>query len=103
LLKNAAGLAEHHEVPVRHELTDGDALLQACIAGCGLAQLPTWLANEALRDGTLLPVLGEISGVIMPIHVLWQKTWHLQRKVRVTVDELTRLADNNPAVCKASE
>ena len=28
----------------------------------------------------------------MPINVVWQKTWHLQPKVRVTVEELVRIA-----------
>jgi DNA-binding transcriptional LysR family regulator len=98
LLKNEQGQTEPHEVPVRHEFFDGDALESACIAGCGLAQLPTWLAGEALRSGALVPVLSDITGGAMPIHVVWQKTWHLQPKVRVTVDELVRLAEASPHV-----
>jgi len=34
----------------------------------------------------------------MPIHVIWQKTWHIQPKVRVTVDELVRLAAKDRSV-----
>jgi hypothetical protein len=41
---------------------------------------------------------GGISGGTMPIHVIWQKTWHLQLKVRVTVDELGRLAGKDGSV-----
>lgn len=98
LLKNAQGQTEPHEVPMRHEFFDGDALEGACIAGCGLAQLPTWLAGEALRSGALVQVLPDITGGAMPIHVLWQKTWHMHPKVRVTVDELTRIAAQAPHV-----
>lgn len=98
LLKNEQGEVEPQEIPSRHELTDGDALLDACLAGGGLAQLPTWLADDSLRTGALTHVLSGISGGAMPINVLWQKTWHLQPKVRVTVDELTRLADRDRAV-----
>ena len=101
LLKNEHGQTEPHEVPMRHEFFDGDALESACIAGCGLAQLPTWLANDALRSGALVQVLPDITGGSMPIHVVWQKTWHLQPKVRVTVDELVRLADETPSVFHA--
>lgn len=97
-LKNAQGQTEPHEVPVRHEFFDGDALESACIAGCGLAQLPTWLVGEALRSGALVQVLADIAGGAMPIHVVWQKTWHLQPKVRVAVDELLRLAAASPAI-----
>jgi DNA-binding transcriptional LysR family regulator len=103
LLKNDKGQTEPHEVPVRHELMDGDALLSACVAGCGLAQLPTWLAGEALRSGALVQVLSDISGGVMPIHVVWQKTWHLQPKVRITVDELVRVAAETPAVFNAGD
>lgn len=92
LLKNEHGAFERREVRARHELTDGDALLDACLAGCGLAQLPTWLAGEALRCGALAQVLRPLSGAVMPIHILWQKTWHLQPRVRVAVEALAELA-----------
>lgn len=97
-LKNEQGETVQQEIRARHELTDGDALLLACTTGCGLAQLPTWLAAEALRTGVLLPVLHDIAGAAMPIHVLWQKTWHMPPKVRVTVDELLRVAAADSAV-----
>lgn len=97
-LKNAQGQTEPQEVPVRHDFFDGDALESACIAGCGLAQLPTWLAGDALRSGALVQVLSDLTGGVMPIHVVWQKTWHLQPKVRVTVEELTRVAAATPRV-----
>ena len=101
LLKDGSGAIAPHEVPVRHELHDGDALLHACLGGCGLAQLPTWLAGDALRGGALVPVLADITGGSMPIHVIWQKTWHLQPKVRVAVDALVSLAENNPDIFDA--
>jgi DNA-binding transcriptional LysR family regulator len=101
LLKDGSGAITPHEVPVRHELPDGDALLQACLAGCGLAQLPTWLAGDALRSGALVQVLANITGGSMPIHVIWQKTWHLQPKVRVAVDALVSLAESSPYIFDA--
>jgi DNA-binding transcriptional LysR family regulator len=72
MLQNEQGQIEQYEVSSRHELTDGDALLHACMAGCGLAQLPGWLAYEAISTGALMPVLSEISSGTMPIHVVWQ-------------------------------
>jgi DNA-binding transcriptional LysR family regulator len=91
-LKTDQGGAEFYEVPVRHELNDGDALLNACLSGNGLAQLPNWLAKDALLSGDLIPVLSKLSGVAMPIHVIWQKTRHVQPKVRITVDEIVKLS-----------
>ncbi|MDN4504017.1 LysR family transcriptional regulator [Alteromonadaceae bacterium BrNp21-10] len=93
LIKTETGEMELTDINIRHELTDGDALLQACVQGCGLAQLPNWLAEPAIKAGILIPVLMEYSGGTMPIHVLWQKTWHLQPKVRVTIDALTSLSE----------
>jgi DNA-binding transcriptional LysR family regulator len=101
LLKDSSGVITPHDVPARHELPDGDVLLNACLNGFGLAQLPRWLAGDALSNGALVQVLGDISGGSMPIHVVWQKTWHLQPKVRVAVDMLVHLAASNPSIFDA--
>jgi DNA-binding transcriptional LysR family regulator len=89
------------QVPIRHELTDGDTMLNACLSGCGLARFPTWLASDAMSTGALTQVLHDISGGSMPIHVIWQKTWHLQLKVRVTVDALVNHAVSRPDIFNA--
>lgn len=102
LLKNDDGESEPYDVRSHHELTDGDALLCACMAGCGLAQLPGWLAEEALTAGTLVSVVPDLTGSVMPIHVVWQKTWHFQPKVRVAVDELISFAQMHPEIFKAA-
>lgn len=101
-LENDDGKTEPYEVKSHHELTDGDALLCACIAGCGLVQLPGWLAEEALTAGTLVSVLPDLTGSVMPIHVVWQKIWHHQPKVRVAVDELVSFAEMHPKIFKAN-
>lgn len=98
LLKDEHGNYERRDVAARHELTDGDALLEACLRGAGLAQLPMWLAGQAIASGALVTVLSEISGAKMPIHVIWQKTWHMQPKVRVTVDRLIELSSARPDI-----
>ncbi|WP_347557066.1 LysR family transcriptional regulator [Robbsia sp. KACC 23696] len=51
------GKIEEWEIKPRHEIPDGDALLNACVSGCGLAQLPNWLADTAIGSGSLIPVL----------------------------------------------
>src|SRR5438309_560553 len=42
LLRNEAGAFEPTPVHARHEWGDGEAMLNAALAGCGVAQLPTW-------------------------------------------------------------
>lgn len=99
LLADAAdgGGAAYFDVRARHELTDGDTLLNACVSGCGLAQLPGWLARDALRTGTLREVLPSLS-TTTPIHAIWQKTRHLQPKVKVAVNELMHLSTVDTSV-----
>ena len=89
------GETKEWEIKPRHEIPDGDALLNACVSGCGLAQLPNWLADTAINSGSLVPVLMECD-TTMPINVVWQKTWHTQPKVRVAVDELIRFSAEHP-------
>jgi len=101
MLKNDQGEMEQYEISTRHELTDGDALLNACIAGCGLAQLPSWLANDAIKEGTLISILKELSGGTMPINAIWQKTRHPQPKVEIFVDALVSLAAEESTVFNA--
>lgn len=97
-LKNATHTMELHEINYNHEIPDGDAILSACMSGLGLAQLPSWLAFEAIRDGKLIPILPDISGLKIPIHILWQKRWHLQPKIRVVVDEIVSFIKTNPTL-----
>jgi DNA-binding transcriptional LysR family regulator len=98
LVARDKGKTAYIDVRGCHELTDGDTLLNACVAGCGLAQLPGWLSKEALATGRLREVLPELSATI-PIHVIWQKTRHLQ-PIKVTVKELDRLAKIEAAIFK---
>lgn len=94
LLKKQGGRIEQQEIHVRHVLDDGEMLL----AGCGLAQLPTWLVQEHIDRGALVTVLDEYAGAAMPIHVIWPRTRYIQPKVRVVIDALLALADAQPAV-----
>ncbi|POZ60429.1 LysR substrate-binding domain-containing protein [Chromobacterium alticapitis] len=69
-------------------------MLAATLAGCGLAQLPTWLVNEHLQSGKLVTVLNELSGGEMPIHAIWAKSHYIRPKLRIIVDELLQAAQS---------
>jgi DNA-binding transcriptional LysR family regulator len=93
LLRDEQGMAEPVNVKVGHEMGDGEAMLNAALSGCGLAQLPTWLVAEHLRTGALLQVLEAWSGGEMPIHVIWPRTKYVQPRVRIVIDELVSLSE----------
>ncbi len=77
--KNVAG---------RFSSNHSDVILDAALAGQGLALLSTWLIADDLRAGRLVALLPEFATRGFQIHALWPRTRHLTPKVRVVVDEL---------------
>jgi DNA-binding transcriptional LysR family regulator len=71
-------------------LGHGEPLLDAVLAGLGLAYLPTWLIQDAVRRGDLVAVWPDHFVDNMPVHALWPKTRAQAPKVRVVIDELVR-------------
>lgn len=92
LLNDAAGNLTPKEIRVRHEFSDGEAMVQAVLAGAGLCQLPTWLIADHLASGALVQVLDRFAGAKMPIHAVWPTSRYLQPKLRVVIDALTLAA-----------
>jgi len=72
----------------RLSFNHSDAILDAALAGHGLALLSTWLIADHLRTGHLVRLLPEIATQGFSIHALWPQTRQLAPKVRVVVDEL---------------
>lgn len=98
MLNDEKGQTHEHEVRVKHEVGDGEMLLNLTLAGGGLAQLPTWLVQTPVDQGLLVPVLEACAGAEMPIHVIWPRTRYLQPKVRMVVDELLALAQREALI-----
>ena len=98
LLKDTAGTTRTQPVRVRHEFSDGDALLAATLAGAGLAQLPTWLVHEHLASGALIPILEDYTGAEMPIQVIWPRTRYVKAGQRTVIDALTREAEQTRSI-----
>ncbi|QJP13471.1 LysR family transcriptional regulator [Starkeya sp. ORNL1] len=90
LVKQPDGSIARHAVSVKHEIQDFETVQSAVRAGHGLAQLPLWMVQDDIRDGTLLTVLDGMSGGEVPINVLWPRTKALPAKIRVLVDALVR-------------
>lgn len=69
-------------------LRDTGALLDAALAGHGIAQLPAWLAQPHLAAATLVQVLPQLALPALPINLLWPRGRHLPRRARVVIDAL---------------
>jgi DNA-binding transcriptional LysR family regulator len=75
---------------------NGDGLMMAALAGCGIAQLPSWLIEQPLHEGGLVEVLPQLATEGMGIYLAWVKSRQALPKVRVLVEALAaglRLVD----------
>lgn len=66
----------------------GDALLQAALRGCGIAQLPDFYLDEALAEGRLVPLLERFEVEPLGVWAVYPHRRHLSLKVRLAVDRL---------------
>ena len=78
--------------PPTHQLSDGEAMVDAAAGGLGLVQLPISLIRRHIEGGLLQAVLGELSSVEVEIHAIWPRQAHLSPRVRYVVDQLLAYA-----------
>jgi DNA-binding transcriptional LysR family regulator len=78
------------EVRVRSPFSANEAtvLLQAALAGAGIALQPSYLANSYLRSGALVQVLPDWQVPLMTVYALYPSRRHLSPAVRALVDHL---------------
>ncbi|WP_306392782.1 LysR family transcriptional regulator [Telluria beijingensis] len=98
---DAGGKVTRCAPPPTHQFDDGEAILGAALAGCGLCQLPRSLLEANLADGSLVAVLGDVSAY-MEVNLLWPRTRHVLPKVRWLVDELVCLREKGELDCPSA-
>jgi DNA-binding transcriptional LysR family regulator len=84
LMANGAAPAERRPVEGRIVLGNAEAQVAAVLADCGIAQLPTWLVDDHLRDGQLLQILPDWETDGLALHLVWPHS----RRLLVKVDAL---------------
>ncbi len=65
---------------------NGDSLLAAALAGCGILLQPTFIVGDALADGRLVTVLDDWSIAPLGVYAVYPSRRHLSAKVRTFVD-----------------
>lgn len=89
--------AERRVMSARFVVGDGEGQVTAVLAGCGIAQLPTWLIKHQLEDGTLVEVLPHLATDGLTINLVWIKSRQVLPKVSALLDALAAgLADVSP-------
>lgn len=76
-------------------LNNSQALLEAAIAGAGVANVSTFIAHDAVRAGTLKAILRDHVGVGPAVWVVYLERRHLSPRVQAFVQFLT---DRIPAL-----
>jgi len=72
-------------------LNEGTGYLAAGLAGLGVMQVPTFMAQEHIAAGRLVPLLTQWCTAPKPLHIVYPPNRHLSNKVRVFVDWLAEL------------
>lgn len=78
--------------PATHQLSDGEAMVDAAVAGLGLVQLPLPLVREKLITGQLESVLEEFTGKGVEVNAVWPYRGQLSPRLRYVVDRLVESA-----------
>lgn len=72
-------------------LNEGTGYLAAGLAGMGVMQVATFMAQAHIASGRLVPVLTDWCTAPKPLHIIYPPNRHLSNKVRVFVDWLAEI------------
>jgi DNA-binding transcriptional LysR family regulator len=86
------GMEKRFTPPSTHQLSDGEAMVDAAVGGLGLCQLPVSLVRDKVDAGSLAAVLREYSTIPVDVNMVWPRRAHLSPRVRYVVDQLVTYA-----------
>lgn len=89
---------EIHWFPAQGRLqaNSGDALLEAAICGLGIARLPTFIAEQAVREGRLEILLPEFPTLALGIYAVFPGSRQMPHRVRALVEHLSERIGAHP-------
>ena len=82
------GEIERRAIGAKFVVGDGEGLVIAVSAGCGIAQLPSWLIKRQLEEGTLVEVLPQLATDGQAINLIWLKIRQALPKVSALLKAL---------------
>jgi DNA-binding transcriptional LysR family regulator len=84
----AGGKPLHVPIAGRLRVDNSIAIRDACLADAGLAMLPSFYLDAAIREGRLRVVLPRVATQRIWIHAVYPRQRHLSTKVRVFIDHI---------------
>jgi len=92
LVRSGEGEDVHcHAIP-HHQVSDGDAMVDACVAGAGIVQFPESLLRPLISEGKLTQILPALTPSPTGLHMIWPSNRHLMPSVRFIIDEFVHLS-----------
>jgi len=88
--------ASNVKVPMRMRATNGDALVEAAVAGLGILCEPSFIVHGAVERGLLTPVLRDYQWYAMNIYAVYPQTKHVPARVRAFIDFLASSFGDTP-------
>jgi DNA-binding transcriptional LysR family regulator len=85
---DADGQIRRAQVEPQLGFDDMQGILDAALAGFGLAWLPSWLLARYAQSGELVTVMDNCFRPSQEIHVMWPKSRYLALKTRCAIDAL---------------
>jgi LysR family transcriptional regulator, regulator for bpeEF and oprC len=79
-------------------VNDHEAYVLAGVMGLGIVKVAAYIVRPYLASGELVEVLGDWTGELLPISVMYPQSRQLSAKVRVFVDWVSELFQNTAAL-----
>ncbi|NYT60287.1 LysR family transcriptional regulator [Alcaligenaceae bacterium] len=70
------------------QANNSEALLVATISGMGIAHVSQLLARDAIKDGSVTPLLTRYTASVTPVHAVYLRSHNIAPKIRAFVDFL---------------
>lgn len=77
------------KVNSRMHVNNGDSCVAAALGGVGITRQPTFMIDQYLRSGQLVPILTDYSSPELGIYAVYPSRAHLPAKVRAMLDFLS--------------
>lgn len=85
LIKDGPKPLVRHHVNGRIVLGQAEAQVTAVETGLGIAQLPTWLVEQQIREGRLIKLMPHLATQGLPLHIVWPRSRQHSSKVQALI------------------
>lgn len=87
-LPDASGALVEVAIASRLRFDDLEVIVDAAVAGLGLAWVPDWLIRDELSTGALVELWADRPSASMDCYVVWPSTQYLPLRSRLAIDAL---------------